>query len=190
MVGFSILLHLEVFNRTCLDLAHSSVVWFRLIQTGRPLILSSVFVWLRVTRCDSGVTPPRLSMNVQVQSTPVTACASCSMSSDACCACRCQGGYLCCRIGHRSPPLCLDLSLYPSSLLQSLCLPSPLAPCQPPSSFSLFCTDTLVLKSAHYAVRWPCIAFYIWLKAVNDTENRRHMKRKKRVHTEMGLMVW
>lgn len=130
-------------------------LWFRLIQTGRPLSLSSVFIWQRVTLSDSGVSPPRLSMNVPVQSTSVTACESCSMSSDARCACRCQGGYLCCRTGHRSPPLCLCLSspFFPSffSLLQSFYLPPPLTcltlPLLPPSPspslpplFSLLCT--------------------------------------------------
>lgn len=65
------------------------------------------------TLSDSGLSPPRLSMNVLVQSTSVTACEWCNMSSYACCACRCQGGYLCCRIGHRSPPLFHCLSLFP-----------------------------------------------------------------------------
>ena len=128
-------------------------------------------------------------MNVPVQSTSVTARESCCMSSDACCACRCQGGYLCCRMGHRSPPLCHHPSLSsrlfspfssPSitpSHLPHPPLPSPLPP--PPSSFSLLCTDTLV-ESAHYALRWPCIAFYIWHKAVNDTEKREHVKRLKK----------
>lgn len=137
-------------------------------------------------------------MNVLVQSTSVTACESCCMSSDACCACRCQGGYLCCRIGRRSPPLCLPPSLSPFffllfPLLQSLYLPltcltllSSPSP-SPPSPFSLPCTDTLV-ESAHYALRWPCIAFYIWHKAVNDTEKREHMKRKKKkVHAQKGV---
>ena len=57
--------------------------------------------------------------------------------------------------------------------------PPPPSLSPPPSSFSLLCTDTLV-ESAHYALRWPCIAFYIWHKAVNDTEKREHVKRLKK----------
>lgn len=120
------------------------------IQTGRPLSLSSVFIWQRVTLSDSRDSPPRLSVNVPVQSASVTGWESCCMSSDACCACRCQGGYLCCRVGHRSPPLCLCLSsplfstftspgafLSPSLLLSPsstlpLLRPLPLPPSLPP----------------------------------------------------------
>lgn len=173
-------------------------LWFRLIQIGRPLSLPSVSIWRRVILSDSGASPPRLSMNVPVQSTSLTARESCCMSSEACCACSCQGSYLCCRIGHRSPPLCLYLSLvtlfFPFfiSINLSICLSPDSVFLPHPPPFSLFCTDTLV-KSAHYVLRWPCIAFYIWHKAVNDTEKREHMRRKRRrwsSRRKKRLMFW
>lgn len=116
-----------------------SVVWFRPIQTGRPLSSPSVSDGRRVSLSDSGESPPRLSMNVPVQS---NFSQSCCMSSDPCCGCRCQGGYLCCRVGRGSPPLCLSLSpslsFFPPLLLWSLYL-STLSPVSPSlSSFPLF----------------------------------------------------
>lgn len=97
---------------------------------------------------------PRLSMNVPVQSTSVTACEFSNMSSDACCARRCRGGYLCCRIGHRSPPLCLCLSLLHLSLPHHPPLtPSSASHLSSSSYFALLvCTHTLV-KSAHSVLR-------------------------------------
>lgn len=177
-------------SSACLDLVHSHFCcdsdWFRLdVRAAYRL-----FSFDTESLSDSGLSPPRLSMNVLVQSTSVTACELCSMSSDACCACRCQGGYLCCRIGHRSPPLFHYLSVFPlfSCFSSALIFLSPLlfSPASlslffslTPSSFSLICTDTFV-KSAHYVLHWPCIAFYIWHKAVNDTEKSEHMKKRKR----------
>lgn len=99
--------------------------WFRLIQIGRPLGLPSVFIWQSHFIRRRSPATLRLSMNVLVQSTSVTAREFSNMSSDACCARRCQGGYLCCRIGHRSPPLCLCLSLLHLSLSR-ITLHSPL----------------------------------------------------------------
>lgn len=71
-------------------------------------------------------------------------------------------------------PFCICIFALISLCLFSFLLPTSLNP----SFFSLLCTDTLV-KSAYYALRWPCIAFYIRHKAVNDTEKREHMKREE-----------
>lgn len=181
----------RVFTSTSLDLAHSCLSydsdWFRLDVHSVYHLFSSDRESLHLTAESLHHDSAWMCRSNLLQSQP---CESCNMSSDACCACRCQGGYLCCRIGHRSPPLCLYVSLFHSffsfflsfNLSISLFLsPDSLSP----SPFSLLCTDTLV-ESPHYALRWPCIAFYIWHKAVNDTEKREHMKRKKKVHTQKG----
>lgn len=99
-----------------------------------------------------------------------------------------------------SLPLSVSLPLFFSSPFSSpsICLPLssrlPLSPSllclhalPPPSSFSLFCTDTLV-KSAHYVLRWPCIAFYIWHKAVKGKRKEKKEKRSPHRKNTFGLV--
>lgn len=164
------------------------------IPTGYPLGLSSVFIWHRVTLSDGRGFSPQPSMNVPVHSTAATAWESCQLMPTV--PARCQGGHFCCGLRRRSTPFCLPSFFYLKKKLFSFCLRifALISSCLssfllPPSLnlsfFSLLCTDTLV-KSAYYALRWPCIAFYIRHKAVNGTEKREHMKREEGERSPLG----
>lgn len=149
------------------DSTQSAWIWLQVasvvIQTDSVLLPTQFTICFLIELFYVRVPSSQLSVNVAVHSVV------CCMSSDACCGYRCQSSYLRCRIRPRSHPSALLFFPLFSSFFQSL---STILPCHIlTSSVLLFRTDMLV-KSAHYALDWPDITFYIWYKAVTEIEKR------------------